>query len=289
MTELPKMRYTSFGSTGLKVSKLCLGCMSFGSSEWQPWILNEEEGKKIVKRAWDLGINFFDTADVYSNGESERVLGLAIKEQKIPRESVVIATKCFFPVSDDVSFQTLAQGKDDVKLLNKRGLSRKHIFDAVKASLKRLDVEYIDLYQIHRWDYDTPIEETMKALHDLVQLGLVRYIGASSMYTWQFAKANAIAERNGWTKFVSMQNFYNLLYREEEREMIPYCLDQGIACIPWSPLARGRLTGKDRTTTRSQSDHAHQAAFGLDADSKIIDQVVEIAEKRQVSPARVAL
>ncbi|ORX86709.1 Aldo/keto reductase [Basidiobolus meristosporus CBS 931.73] len=289
MSTHPQMKYTKLGSTGLKVSRLCLGCMSFGSSKWQPWVMDEKEGKRIVKRAWDLGINFFDTADVYSNGESERVLGLALKEHNIPRDNVVIATKCYFPVSDDVSFNTLAQGQTDKRFLNGRGLSRKHIFNAVKNSLKRLGVDYIDLYQIHRWDYETPIEETMKALNDLVELGLVRYIGASSMYTWQFHKANAIAERNGWVKFISMQNFYNLLYREEEREMIPYCLDEKISCIPWSPLARGRLARKNQSTTRSESDHAHKQAFESDVDSPIIERVIEIAEKKSISPARVAL
>ena len=221
------MDYVRLGSTGLKVSRLCLGTMTYGTPTWRPWVLDEEASRPFYKRAIEHGINFFDTADMYSRGVSEEVLGRAIKDLA-RREEVVIATKVFYPVTDHP---------------NGRGLSRKHIMDAVDASLRRLGTDYIDLYQIHRLDPDTPMEETCEALHDVVKAGKARYIGASSMFAWEFMKMLSIQEQHAWTKFVSMQNHYNLIYREEEREMIPLCIDQGIGMIPWSPLARGFLAG----------------------------------------------
>ncbi|KAG1054581.1 hypothetical protein G6F46_010850 [Rhizopus delemar] len=287
------MEYVRLGNTGMKVSRFCLGCMSYGSSKWQPWVKDEEESLELIGKAYDAGINFFDTADGYSNGESERILGKAIKKFNMPRSRIVIATKVFFTVPEDVSINVLGrQTKDDPQYVNSSGLSRKHIFDAVNASLERLGVDYIDLYQIHRFDPETPLEETMEALNDLVRLGKVRYIGASSGYAWQFQKANAIAERNGWAKFVSMQNLYNLIYREEEREMIPYCYDSGIASIHWSPLARGLLTGKNRESIREASDRGISLFFAKkenENDDAIIDRVIEIAEKYKHSPAQIAL
>lgn len=287
------MKYCRLGKTGLQVSKICVGCMSFGSSEWQDWVTDEEESIKIIKKAFDCGINFFDTADVYSNGQSEIILGKALKQHHIPRSQVVIATKCFFQVYDDVKMNSFSR-KDEPptpQTVNQHGNSRKHIFDAVEASLKRLDTDYIDLYQIHRWDYDTPIEETMEALHDLVKMGKVRYIGASSMSAWQFQKANNIAEERGWTKFSCMQDLYNLIYREEEREMIPYLVDAGIGMICWSPLARGILSGTpDGSTKRSNTDlnrkNLIKSSPSLEA---ILAAVSQIAEKRGVSCSQVAL
>ncbi|CEG82482.1 Putative Aryl-alcohol dehydrogenase (NADP) [Rhizopus microsporus] len=283
---LPQMQYVRFGNTGMKVSRFCLGCMSYGSSRWLAWVKDEEESLELIGKAYEAGINFFDTANIYSNGESERVLGKAIKKFNMPRSRIVIATKLFFPVIDDKTHGGELEG------INDKGLSRKHIFDAVDASLKRLGVDYIDLYQIHRFDPETPLEETMEALNDLVRSGKVRYIGASSGYAWQFQKANAIAERRGWAKFVSMQNLYNLLYREEEREMIPYCQDSGIAIIPWSPLARGLLTGKNRESIRLQIDGYIPALFQdrqAQNNDEIIDRVIELAKKHNRSPAQIAL
>lgn len=251
--------------------------MSYGDPKWRSWVLPKTEGIAHIKHALANGINFFDTADMYSIGESEVVLGEALKD--VPRESVVVATKVFFPMDQGV---------------NSKGLSRKHIFDAIEASLKRLQMSYVDLYQIHRWDDETPIEETMKALHDVVQSGKARYIGASSMYAWQFAKAQYIAEKNGWTKFVSMQNHYNLVYREEEREMIPFCVESGVGCIPWSPLARGFLTGSrkrgsEKETERSKTDPFADQMYFQEYDWPIVDRVVELASKLNVPPAQIAL
>ena len=273
------MEYTRLGNSGLEVSKLCLGCMGFGdASKWSrgSWILNEEESMKIIKRALELGINFFDTADMYSLGESERILGKAIKKYA-NRNDVVIATKIFYPLRD---------GK------NNKGLSRKYIFEAVEASLKRLNMDYIDLLVIHRFDYDTPLEETMEALHDLIKMGKIRYIGASAMYAWQFQKANYIAEKHGWTKFISMQNHYNLLYREDERELIPYCIDSGIQLTPYSPLASGRLSrSSHEQSKRFEEDKVTQDKYinTLKEDNRIIDRVGEIVDKKGITRVQVAL
>jgi len=271
------MKYIQLGNTGLKVSGICLGTMTFGrrSDRWQ-WVLEEQESKPFIRKALELGINFFDTADMYSYGASEEILGNALGEFA-RRDEVVIATKVFNPMSNDP---------------NDRGLSRKHIMSSIDKSLKRLKTDYVDLYQIHRWDYDTPIEETMEALHDIVKSGKARYIGASSMYGWQFAKALFTADLHGWTRFVSMQNHYNLLYREEEREMIPFCVDQKIGVIPWSPLARGLLTGK-RTKERNETLRAKTDEFGKklypDTDFKIVSKLSEVAKERGIPDAQLAL
>jgi aryl-alcohol dehydrogenase-like predicted oxidoreductase len=272
------MKYKNLGRTGLKVSELCLGCMSFGVPERgdHPWTLPEEPSRQILRQAVDAGINFFDTADTYSDGTSEEIVGRALKDFT-RREQVVIATKVFFPMRPDA---------------NGRGLSRKAIFTAIDASLRRLGTDYVDLYQIHRWDYSTPIEETLEAMHDVVKSGKARYLGASSMYAWQFSKALHLARQNGWTPFVTMQNHYNLLYREEEREMMPLCVDERIGVLPWSPLARGRLTRPwNSETARTQTDlygnKLYQAA--IDADRKIVEQVASIAAARGVPSAQVAL
>jgi aryl-alcohol dehydrogenase-like predicted oxidoreductase len=269
------MRYVKLGQTGLEVSVITLGCMSFGESggRGRPWTLDEDACRDIVRQALDAGINVFDTANVYSAGRSEEITGKALKDF-VPRDEVVLATKVFM---------SMRRGP------NGAGLSRKAIFAELDASLRRLQTDYVDLYQIHRWDYGTPIEETLEALHDAVKSGKVRYIGASSMHAWQFAKALYLADLHGWTRFVSMQNHYNLLYREEEREMLPLCADQGIGVIPWSPLARGKLTRPwDETTTRKETDEFGQTLY-RDEDRVIVDRVLELAAKRQLSPAQVAL
>jgi len=269
------MRYRKLGKTGLEVSVITLGCMSFGAPDrgGHPWSLDEGASRDIIKQALDAGVNFLDTANVYSAGSSEEIVGKAVKDF-VPREEVVIATK---------AFNRMRPGP------NGAGLSRKAIFAELDASLRRLQTDYIDLYQIHRWDYDTPVEETLEALHDAVRAGKVRYIGASSMYAWQFAKALYIAELNGWTKFVSMQNHYNLIYREEEREMLPLCVDQGIGVIPWSPLARGRLTRPwDTTTARTETDEFGKSLY-RDEDRQIVERVIDLAAKRGLTPAQVAL
>ncbi len=268
----------NLGNTGLKVSRLCLGMMTYGAPKWRDWVLTEEEGRPFIKRALELGFNFFDTSDAYSFGVSEEVTGRALRDFA-KREEVVIATKVFFPTGESP---------------NQRGLSRKHILHAIDDSLRRLGTDYVDLYQIHRWDNTTPIEETMEALHDVVKSGKARYLGASSMFAWQFAKAQHLAGQHGWTRFASMQNHYNLVYREEEREMIPLCRDQGVALIPWSPLARGflagnRLPGYGGDTARSKSDQFAHQLYYQDSDFKIVDRVVETAKRRGVSPAQVAL
>ncbi|KAI9358453.1 NADP-dependent oxidoreductase domain-containing protein [Pilaira anomala] len=292
MAKNTKMQYTRFGNTGMRVSKLCLGCMSYGSSSWSPWVKDEEESIKLIKEAYAAGINFFDTANTYSNGVSEIILGKALKEIGAPRGRIVIATKVYAPVYEDVT----QHGRDDLKenpdMVNMFGLSRKHIFDAVEASLKRLDVDYIDLYQIHRLDTETPMEETMEALNDLVRSGKVRYIGASTMAAWQFQKFNSIAERRGWAKFVSMQNLYNLLYREEEKEMNAYCLDAGIAGIPWSPLAMGAVAGKNRKTARSKTKFQLETVLSKKQNvstDAIISRVQEVAKKHNKTNAQIAL
>ena len=285
------MKYINLGQTGLQVSRICLGMMTYGTPRWRPWILDEDAGRPIVKRAVELGVNFFDTADMYSGGVSEEVTGKYLKEFT-RRDEVVIATKVFFPV--DLAF---SGGFDNSapQPPNTSGLSRKRIFNGVDASLKRLGIDYIDLYQIHRWDYKTPIEETMEALHDLVKSGKVRYIGASSMWAWQFAKAQHIARSRGWTPFVTMQNHYNLVYREEEREMIPLCRDMGVALIPWSPLARGFLAGNRKpddaeagTTSRAKTDKYAHELYYREQDFAVVERVGELAEKHGVSNARIA-
>jgi aryl-alcohol dehydrogenase-like predicted oxidoreductase len=271
------MDYIKFGNTGMMVSRICLGTMTYGTpTERWPWALNEEESRPFIKKALDLGINFFDTADVYSGGLSEEVVGRALKDFS-KRDDYVLATKVAFP---------MGPGPND------RGLSRKHIMSAIDSSLKRLGTDYVDLYQIHRWDSNTPIEETMEALHEVVKSGKARYIGASSMYSWQFAKAQYIADQHGWTRFVSMQPHYNLVYREEEREMLPFCTDQKVAVIPWSPLARGLLTG-GRSKERNETERARTDAFGKslysEADYAIADRVTDVAEQRGIPSAQVAL
>ncbi|HKE18647.1 MAG TPA: aldo/keto reductase [Kofleriaceae bacterium] len=272
------MKYVKLGSTGTAVSRLCLGAMSYGSPASRRWVLPEEEGRPFIRRALEAGINFFDTADMYSDGASEEVLGRALRDFA-RRDDVVIATKVFYPMGD---------GPND------RGLSRKHIMSAIDASLRRLGTEYVDLYQIHRWDDTTPIEETLEALHDVVRAGKALYLGASSMFAWQFARALYTSRLRGWTGFVSMQNHYNLIYREEEREMLPLCRAEGIAVMPWSPLARGFLAG-NRTrggggaTTRSQSDaYAHDLYYD-ECDFVVAERVGQVAARREVSPAQMAL
>jgi aryl-alcohol dehydrogenase-like predicted oxidoreductase len=272
------MDYVRLGNTGLKVSRLCLGCMTYGSSKWRPWVLDEEQSLPFFKAAIEKGINFFDTADVYSQGESERVTGKALK-QYAKRHEVVIATKVNGPMGGDP---------------NNRGLSRKHILDSIDRSLHRLGVDYVDLYQIHRFDYETPIEETLEALNDVVRAGKARYIGASSMYAWQFAQMLSTSEKHGWTRFVSMQPQYNLVYREEEREMLPLCKDQGIGVIPWSPLARGFLAGGraspgEGNTERARTDEFAPRLYYREPDFAVVDAVGEIAKARGVSNMQVAL
>jgi aryl-alcohol dehydrogenase (NADP+) len=273
------MQYVNLGKTGLKVSRLCLGMMSYGAKTWREWVLEEEEAKPFVRRAVEAGINFFDTADVYSTGESERITGTLLKDFGDRREDVIVATKVNGQMSDDI---------------NDRGLSRKHILDSIDKSLQRLQMDYVDLYQIHRWDYETPIEETLEALNDVVRAGKARYIGASSMFAWQFAKALHTSEKHGWTKFISMQNHYNLVYREEEREMIPLCIDQGIGLIPWSPLARGffagdRKRGGGGETVRSNTDPFGNSLYFREEDFTVAECVAEVARARGVSSSQVAL
>jgi aryl-alcohol dehydrogenase-like predicted oxidoreductase len=271
------MQYVNLGKTGLRVSRVCLGMMSFGTHPDRAWALDDTEAEPIVRAAVDGGVTFFDTADMYSHGASEAVTGRLLGKM-LTRDEVVVATKVFMPMTPGE---------------NGGGLSRKHVMAAIDASLRRLDMDYVDLYQIHRWDHRTPIEETMEALHDIVRAGKARYIGASSMFAWQFAKAQHVAERNGWTRFVSMQNHYNLVYREEEREMIPLCQDQGVGVIPWSPLARGLLAGNrgrggEKRTTRAETDAFSDFLYTED-DFDVVDQVEAVATARGVSMAQVAL
>ncbi|RJP51788.1 MAG: aldo/keto reductase [Anaerolineaceae bacterium] len=271
------MQYINLGKTGLKVSRLCLGMMTYGSKKWREWVLEENEAKPFVKRVLDAGINFFDTADIYSLGESERITGNLIKG--IKRENIVVATKVYQQMSDGV---------------NDRGLSRKHIMDSIDSSLKRLQMDYVDLYQIHRWDYNTPIEETMEALNDVVRAGKARYIGASSMFAWQFMKALHVSERNGWARFVSMQNHYNLVYREEEREMIPLCVDQGIGLIPWSPMARGFFAGNRKRggggeTTRAKNDAFANQLYFREEDFAIAERTADVAKSHNATASQIAL
>ena len=274
------MEYVKLGNTGMKVSRICLGCMSYGGpSDWWPWALEEEDSRPFIQRALELGINFFDTANVYSRGRSEEIVGKALRDFAASRDEVVIATKVYFP---------MGEGPND------KGLSRKHIMSSIDASLKRLGTDYVDLYQIHRWDYETPIEETLEALNDVVRAGKARYIGASSMYAWQFTKALYTSDLHGWARFVSMQNLYNLIYREDEREMLPLCEDQNIAVIPWSPLAKGRLARKpsqeEQETMRAQTDAIGKRLFGADdLNLTMAQRVSEIADAHGVSMAQIAL
>lgn len=272
------MKYANLGNSGLKVSRICLGTMTYGTPDWRPWVLSEEQSRPFLKRALELGITFFDTADMYSAGKSEEVVGRALKDFA-RRDAVVLATKVFFPMGAGP---------------NEQGLSRKHILDSIDASLRRLQTDYVDLYQIHRWDYETPIEETMEALHDVVKSGKARYIGASSMFAWQFARSLHVAETRGWTRFISMQNHYNLIYREEEREMIPFCNAEGIGLIPWSPMARGFLAGNRRKedhgeTVRAKTDEYSHSMYYNDADFKIADRVAELSARRSVTASQIAL
>lgn len=272
------MQYVKLGKSGLKVSRICLGAMSYGGPSDRAWILPEEEGRPFIRRALELGINFFDTADMYSRGASEEVLGRALRDYAT-RDDVVIATKVFYPMGDKP---------------NDRGLSRKHIMASIDSSLRRLGTDHVDLYQIHRWDDETPIEETLEALHDVVRAGKALYLGASSMHAWQFTKALCVADLRGWSRFVSMQNHYNLVYREEEREMLPLCRAEGIAVLPWSPLARGFLAGnRSRSgggaTIRAQSDQFAQTLYYTDADFAVADRAAEVAARRGVPAAQVAL
>ncbi|MDQ8035337.1 MAG: aldo/keto reductase [Bordetella sp.] len=272
------MQYVNLGSTGLKVSRLCLGCMTYGEPlrGKHPWTIGEAESRPFLRQALDAGINFFDTANSYSDGTSEEFVGRALKEY-VNRDDVVIATKVYFPMHEGP---------------NGGGLSRKAILREVDASLRRLGTDYVDLYQIHRWDYDTPIEETLEALHDVVRAGKARYIGASSMHAWQFARALYLADRHGWTRFVTMQPHYNLLYREEEREMLKLCAAEGIGVLPWSPLARGRLTrDAAEVSDRARKDEVYQRMYGgtEEADRRVIDAVGEVAQARGVARAQVAM
>lgn len=272
------MKYVNLGRTGLKVSRICFGAMTYGDPAWRSWVLKEDESLPFFRRAFELGINFIDTADMYSIGRSEEITGRAIREFS-RRDEVVLATKVFYPMSSDPNW---------------RGLSRVHIMRSIDNSLRRLGTDHVDLYQIHRYDPTTPIEETLEALHDVVKAGKARYIGASSMYAWQFAQALYLADLHGWTRFVSMQNHYNLIYREEEREMLPLCRAEGIGVIPWSPLARGFLAGSRRRgdfgdTPRAQADDFAQSMYFQDTDFEVVERVAQVADRRGVSAAQVAL
>ena len=270
------MDFINLGCTGLKASRICLGTMTYGSTKWRKWVLEEEQSRPLIRQAIEAGINFFDTADMYSLGASEEILGRALKDFGPPRDRVVIGTKVFNAMGDDP---------------NQRGLSRKHIFHAIDDSLRRLGADYVDLYQIHRFDPETPIEETLEALNDVVRSGKALYLGASSMWAWQFAKMLHIAKERGWTRFVTMQNHYNLLYREEEREMMPLCRAEGIGVLPWSPLARGLLANRAGETLRSQTDEYARKLYGgaAESDQKVIGRVNALAAAHGVPPARIAL
>ena len=279
MVSKKNMNYTNLGSAGLQVSRICLGAMTYGSKRWREWVLEEEESRPFIRRALELGINFFDTADMYSLGVSEEILGRALKDFGPSRDRVVIATKLFNPMGDDP---------------NQRGLGRKHIRHAIDGSLRRLGTDYVDLYQIHRFDYQTPIEETIEALHEVVKAGKALYVGASSMFAWQFANMLHKADDRHLTRFVSMQNHYNLIYREEEREMIPLCRAEGIAVIPWSPLARGFLAGNRKQegfgeTIRAKTDDYAHKMYYQPSDFTVVERLTEIARQRGVANAQVAL
>ena len=273
------MEYINLGSTGLKVSRICLGCMTYGSKSWRQWVLEEEESRPFLRRSLELGINFFDTADMYSLGRSEEILGRALKDFGPSRDKVVIATKVYQPMGDDP---------------NQRGLSRKHIMHSIDDSLRRLRTDYVDLYQIHRFDHHTPIEETLAALHDVVKMGKALYLGASSMYAWQFARMLYKADELGLTRFVAMQNHFNVIYREEQREMIPLCRAEGVGLIPYSPMARGFVAGNRRRedfgdTTRAQTDELSKNFYYQQSDFDVVDRIGEIAKRRGVTNTQVAL
>ncbi|KAF2460592.1 NADP-dependent oxidoreductase domain-containing protein [Lineolata rhizophorae] len=288
-----KMEYVNLGKSGLKVSKVIVGCMSYGTPDWIGWVLPEAESLSVLEHAYKCGINTWDTADVYSNGVSEKIVGKALKQFNIPRHRIVILSKCFFGVSDAGGQPPFSEVRvNDGEMVNRVGLSRKHIIDAVDQSVERLGT-YIDVLQIHRLDRSTPMEEIMKALNDVIESGKVRYIGASSMFTWEFQMMQNIAEKNGWHKFISMQNYYNLLYREEEREMNPYCKATGVGLIPWSPVGRGALTRpfNSRDTTREKTDqmlHSVIRQQETEVDKNIVDRVEELAKKKGVSMAGIA-
>jgi len=273
------MDYVNLGPTGLKVSRLCLGAMTYGSKQWRPWVLEEEEARPFIRRALEFGINYFDTADMYSVGRSEEVLGRALKDFGLRRDRIIVATKVYHAMSDDP---------------NDRGLSRKHIMHSIDNSLRRLDMDYVDLYQIHRYDYSTPVEETLTALNDVVRAGKVLYVGASAMYGWQFMKMLGTSDRLGLARFVSMQNYYNVIYREEEREMLPLCRAEGIGVTPFSPLARGFVVGNRRKedygeTVRAKTDEFSRKQYYRPEDFAIVDRVTELARKRGLNNAQVAL
>jgi aryl-alcohol dehydrogenase (NADP+) len=273
------MQYVNLGASGVKVSRICLGAMTYGSSKWRPWVLDEEEGRPFIRRALELGINFFDTADMYSLGGSEEVLGRALRDFGPPRDRVVVATKLFSPMGADP---------------NQRGLSRKHMMHSIDDSLRRLGMDYVDLYQIHRFDTSTPVEETLRGLDDIVRAGKALYIGASSMWAWQFAKMLAVSDRFRLARFITMQNHYNLIYREEEREMIPLCREEGIGLLPWSPLARGFLAGNRRAqdfgeTPRAKTDDLAHKYYYQPSDFAVVERVSEVASRRGVPNAQIAL
>lgn len=289
---IDNMEYVNLGNSGLKVSRIIMGCMGFGTDQWLPWVMNEEDALPIFEYAFKAGINTWDTADVYSNGKSEEIVGKALKKYNIPRERVVIMTKLYFPVDEDGQ-ENLTNAMGDPRLINQSGLSRKHIFDAVNKSVERLGT-YIDVLQIHRLDRQTPKQEIMRALNDVVKQGLTRYIGASSMAAWEFQMLQNIAEKHGYFKFISMENLYNLLYREEEREMIPYCQETGVGLMPWFALAAGVLTRpwNDDSSKRAQTDDLMKAIMRKDsgeADQEVVRRVEEIAKKKNVAMAQVSI
>ena len=290
------MQYTRLGRTGLTVSRICFGAMSFGAKSWRPWVLEEEDARSFYEKAWELGINFYDTADVYSDGVSEEITGRMLRGIADDREDYVIATK-FFLGTQSTGVGLAPRGAPKIGRINRSGASRKHIIAACEASLKRLGMDYIDLYQIHRYDYRTPYEETMEALHYLVSTGKVRYVGASSMQAWRFARFLYKADAHRQVRFVSMQNHYNLLYREEEREMVPLCLQEGVGMIPWSPLARGQLSGNrfakrqgdNQPTTRGDTDEMSVSLYSKDRDEAVAQRNLEVAERLGETPAKVAM
>ncbi|KAJ5925932.1 hypothetical protein N7454_007442 [Penicillium verhagenii] len=287
-----RMQYHRLGNSGLKVSRIILGCMTYGNSNWEgsPWVLDEEQSLPLLKKAFDMGINTFDTANTYSNGKSETIIGKALKKYHIPRSRVVIMTKIYYRVLEDKPDARPSPAINDGDLVNEMGLSRKHIFDAAQGSLRRLDTDYIDVLQLHRLDSETPPEEIMRALHDLVCMGKVRYLGASSMHCWEFARLQYVAKMNGWTPFVSMQGLYNLLYREEEREMNPFCEAEGVGLIPWSPLARGLLARPwQEKSIRADQDQKAKQWFVGDQKERIVNRIEEVARSKGCAMSSIAM